>query len=94
MKRIVLLITLLLTISVVYSQTEKAEKGRRIPSVDIKTMDGEPFNTASISNDGKPIILSFWALWCKPCIRELNTIADVYEEWVEEGRAIEKGGDL
>jgi thiol-disulfide isomerase/thioredoxin len=84
MKRVVLLFTLLLIVSLAYSQTEKAEKGRRIPSVDIKTMEGEPFNTAGISNDGKPIILSFWALWCKPCIRELNTIAEVYDEWVEE----------
>jgi thiol-disulfide isomerase/thioredoxin len=30
------------------------------------------------------MIISFWATWCKPCIKELTTIADVYEEWQEE----------
>ncbi len=55
-----------------------------IPSVDIKTLDEEAFNTASIDNDGKPIIISFWATWCKPCIKELKTIQKVYKSWNEE----------
>ena len=84
MKKVVLLLTLLLTVTVVFSQSEGAKKGGTLPSVDLKTMQGEPFNTSQISNDGKPIILSFWALWCKPCIRELNTIAEVYDDWVDE----------
>jgi len=77
-----IMLALLIGISV-YSQNE-AKKGRRIPSIDLKTAEGVPFNTADISNDGKPIILSFWALWCKPCVKELNTIADEYIDWQEE----------
>ncbi len=23
-------------------------------------------------------------MWCKPCIRELTTIADVYDDWIDE----------
>ena len=26
-------------------------------------------------------MLSFWATWCKPCKKELDAIADLYEEW-------------
>jgi peroxiredoxin len=59
-------------------------KTRQVPSVDIKDAKGNPFNTSAITNDGKPIILSFWATWCKPCIKEMTTIADVYDEWQEE----------
>jgi thiol-disulfide isomerase/thioredoxin len=55
-----------------------------IPSVKIKTLNGESFDTSNFHNDGKPIILSFWATWCKPCVRELSNIAEVYDEWVEE----------
>ncbi len=57
---------------------------RTIPSVDIKTLTGEKFNTSAIDNAGKPIVISFFALWCKPCMRELNAIADVYQEWQDE----------
>jgi cytochrome c biogenesis protein CcmG, thiol:disulfide interchange protein DsbE len=55
-----------------------------IPSVKVKTMDGQSFDTGSVSNDGNPIIISFWATWCSPCKRELNNIAEVYEDWVDE----------
>jgi cytochrome c biogenesis protein CcmG, thiol:disulfide interchange protein DsbE len=57
---------------------------RNIPPVDIKTMTGEIFNTSNIDNQGKPIVISFFALWCKPCLRELTAIADVYPDWQEE----------
>ena len=55
-----------------------------LPSVMLKDMDGRSVNTAELSNDGKPIIIDFWATWCKPCIRELNAIKEVYPDWQEE----------
>lgn len=54
------------------------------PSVNLKTMDGKKFNTSDIDNEGKPIIICFFATWCKPCMVELKTIAESYEEWQEE----------
>lgn len=57
---------------------------KKLPSAKLKTVKGLSFPSDSITNNGKPIIISFWATWCKPCIRELTTIADVYDEWVEE----------
>lgn len=53
----------------------------QLPSAEVKTVDGKTFDTKNIQNDGKPIIISFWATWCKPCIKELNAIQDHYEEW-------------
>ena len=55
-----------------------------IPSIDLKKLDGSQFNSANISNDGKPIILNFWATWCKPCVNELTNISDSYTELQKE----------
>jgi len=83
MKNIFLAVILLFFASSVFSQVELT-KNRPVPSVEIKDVKGNPFNTSKISNDGKPVIISFWATWCKPCIKELTTIADVYSDWQEE----------
>ena len=61
-----------------------AGHARNLPEVKLKTTDGKVVNTAELSNDGKPMIISFFALWCKPCLRELSAIAEVYEEWQKE----------
>ncbi|MBK7130192.1 MAG: TlpA family protein disulfide reductase [Crocinitomicaceae bacterium] len=66
------------------SLTDETNPGKKLPSVNIKDMAGNPINTAEVSNDGKPIVISFWATWCKPCKLELNTIAEEYETWQEE----------
>ncbi len=56
----------------------------KIPSVEVKKIGGESFNTSTLSNDGKPMIISFWATWCKPCVQELTAISEQYEEWQKE----------
>jgi len=56
----------------------------QIPSVDIKDLNGKVFNTSEFDNNNNPIIISFWATWCKPCKQELENIHELYEDWQEE----------
>ncbi len=56
----------------------------QLPSVQLKTLDGKTVDTSTLSNDGKPFVISFFATWCKPCNRELKAISEVYPDWQEE----------
>lgn len=57
---------------------------RTLPAVEIKDLKGTVISTDKFSNDGKPMIIDFWATWCKPCVLELNTIQEHYEDWQKE----------
>lgn len=56
----------------------------QLPSVQLRTIDGKTVDTAKLSNDGKPFVISFFASWCKPCLRELKAINEVYADWQDE----------
>ena len=56
----------------------------QLPSVTIKDIDGNGVRTDTLSNNGKPFIIDFFATWCKPCNRELKAIHEVYPDWQEE----------
>ena len=75
MNKIFLSLSLSLIISLGYSQ---------LPNINLKDVNGVTKNLSKFSNNGNPIIISFWATWCKPCKAELNTIAEEYDDWTEE----------
>lgn len=55
-----------------------------IPSVNVKTLEGKTVNIQDYVGDGQITVISFWATWCSPCKRELDAIAEIYEDWQEE----------
>lgn len=84
MKSVLLALTFLIG-SCVFVQAQQDEKsGAKLPNITLKDLDGKSINTSEFNNDGKPFIINFWATWCKPCIKELNAINEVYEDWQEE----------
>jgi thiol-disulfide isomerase/thioredoxin len=80
MKRLILTLFVTSLIFTVFAQ----DKTRELPSVPVKTLEGNEFNIQDLENDGNPIVISFWATWCKPCIKELQTISEIYPDWVDE----------
>ncbi|MFM2155312.1 MAG: Stage sporulation protein [Bacteroidota bacterium] len=82
MRKLLILVTvsLISNLSIAQSTATKTDVGHTI----VKTLEGKDFNTADISNDGKPFIIDFWATWCKPCVAELDAINENYTQWKEE----------
>lgn len=55
-----------------------------LPDVNLKTLMGKTISTTEISKNNKLMVISLWATWCVPCKNELDAIAEVYEDWVDD----------
>lgn len=57
---------------------------KELPTVDLTTLEGEPTSIQKMANKEGVTIVSLWATWCVPCIKELDAISDLYQDWIEE----------
>ncbi|MFT5926457.1 MAG: peroxiredoxin [Rubritalea sp.] len=75
MKKLILLATIL-SFAFAKAQTE-------LPQLTLKNIKGKKVNIQELSKD-KPVVISFWATWCTPCMRELDAIKEHYIEKQDE----------
>jgi cytochrome c biogenesis protein CcmG, thiol:disulfide interchange protein DsbE len=84
MRLTVVIVFLFLFPVFVLAQDTTTFQGKRIPHVTIQNAKGNNYNTAEMSNDGKPFVIVFWKTCCKPPIKELSALNDLYEDWKKE----------
>lgn len=75
MKKIIICLCLLILYRQGFAQTDT------LPRVLIKRSNGTKLYASELTNQGKPILISFWATWCKFCIAELSAISSQYKSW-------------
>ena len=54
-----------------------------IENISAKNIRGENIALKNMNND-KPLVLSFWATWCLPCMEELNAVNEKLDNWRKE----------
>ena len=61
---------------------------KKLPSVKVKNLKGETVSTDKFNNDGKPMIINFWATWCPPCLAEMPSINKFYEQYKNDEEVV------
>ncbi len=77
MKRAVILLAMITLPLLSFSQS-------KLPNVYLKNLKGKTINVGSFNKSNKITIVSFWATWCGPCVKELNAIKKEYPKWQKE----------
>ena len=57
---------------------------KELPMVTLTTLEGAATSIQKMANKDGVTIVSLWATWCVPCIKELDAISDLYQDWIEE----------
>jgi cytochrome c biogenesis protein CcmG, thiol:disulfide interchange protein DsbE len=73
-----LLAVLLIIISLNINAQQKA------PNFKLENLNGEYVEMKNLLGNG-PLLISFWATWCKPCIEELEEYKKLYSEYKSKG---------
>lgn len=70
------------TIALLLFTIQLGANAQVLPNIKLSTLNGENFQTQQFNEiTGKPLVLSFWATWCIPCLNELTAINDNLDDW-------------
>ena len=59
-------------------ETEVRALNVKAPNFELKTLTGEKVMLSDFK--GKKVFINFWATWCPPCVKEIPTIQQFYEQ--------------
>lgn len=73
------------------SYSGPVQVGHQLKDFSLQTFDGDQINTAD--EQGKVVLINFWASWCKPCESEAETLQLAWEKYQPGGQVIFLGID-
>lgn len=59
--------------------------GQSAPLVGFSLADGSKTSIAALKEEGKIVLLDFWATWCGPCLSELPSVIALAQEFADDG---------
>jgi len=77
---LIILLTLIINTNVSFSQ-------EIAPDFRLPDLNGKQISLTSLLGKG-PIILDFWATWCKPCVKYLPRLQNIYDKYKKENLVV------
>jgi len=82
------LILFFLVFSVIlFAQGSENKLQGTAPNFELEDIEGDIYELNDFLGKG-PVLVCFWATWCKPCIEELKAYNKIYEEYKDKGFTI------
>jgi cytochrome c biogenesis protein CcmG, thiol:disulfide interchange protein DsbE len=79
-----LLIIIILFTAAVCTQAQSLQSGKTAPQFRLQDIDKNTVELNKVTGKG-PVLISFWATWCKPCVEEMAEYTLIYNEYKEQG---------
>lgn len=57
-------------------------------NIRVESLKGEQVLFSEIIKGDTPVIVSFWATWCKPCMSEMEALKELKEDWQGRVRVV------
>lgn len=54
-------------------------------AAEVEALDPEGFAEILAAEQGKVVLINFWATWCRPCLKEIPDLLDLEERYRERG---------
>lgn len=83
---LVIVFTLGFSLTGCQSSSQAPQIDKAAPDFELTSLDGQSLSLKDFR--GKPVLLNFWATWCRYCIYEMPILQYTLEEFADEGLAI------
>ena len=61
--------------------------GTKAPDFKLKNLEGDVVRLYEMLEEG-PVLLDFWALWCKPCLKAFPGLQKILNEYKDRGLSV------